>query len=336
MRFWKKTVFSTLSIFVKNLSNVVSFPTLQFEKMMRVATFASVTGCLGYTGFNGADAPGNWNMPAEGGNFGGDVAKSLPEINVQYHYPHVDAATMLAEAQDDISLANRINAAAHELKFDEAVLHSLPTSFLQGSEEGEIYSTMANAGVSAGANGQNGMWEMMLGLAHAARPHSFLQKAEPVEMLPPGIASGAQARVSDETPYTLNLSPPADSAGETNGLMSSLFKIENMREAAIEGSSIAEKQRLLNAEISRVHALVAGSRHKSFLQYAGMVRKADYEIDLHEPAESRGDIQAAANSVLKAESSAMQTVSSADAALKKDLLTAEMGKIRRIVAGAFR
>ena len=163
-----------------------------------------------------------------------------------------------------------------------------------------------------------------------------IPKIDPLEMLPPGIASGLAAKIQEEQPYTLNLMPPEESAPESAAAADALMEVEKIREHGIEGAAVAEKQRLLNAEISKIHAIVAAARHHSFLRsfYSSMAPTPDYTVVLHAPSESKADIDAATNALLKVEAAKLQSGASADAAAKRRLLAAELAKIRSIVAGS--
>ena len=162
---------------------------------------------------------------------------------------------------------------------------------------------------------------------------------DPLEMLPPGVAGGVAAAVRDETPYTLNLMPPSESSVEQNGLIDSYMAIESGHERAMEASAVAAKQRLLNAEIAKVHSIVAGHNSRSaFLQrsvYSTLAPKADHTFVLHPPAEDKAAIDAAANSILKVEAAKAASAAKADAELKQQLLNREISKIGDIVRGAF-
>ena len=161
-------------------------------------------------------------------------------------------------------------------------------------------------------------------------------KIDPMEMIPPGIASGLVARIQEEQPYTLNLMPPEEAAPESAALADTVMEVEKIREHGIEAAAVAEKQRLLNAEISKIHAIVAAARHHSFLRsfYSSMVPKADYIVVLHAPSESKADIDAATNALLKVEAAKLQAGAASDAAAKRRLLAAELAKIKSIVAGS--
>ena len=156
------------------------------------------------------------------------------------------------------------------------------------------------------------------------------QIADPLEIIPPGVAGGIVAKARDSTPWTVNLMPPSESAAETAGLIDSFMAIEKGAEKSLEESALAGKQRLLNAEIAKVHSIVAGARHHSFL-----APHADHQFVLHPPTEDKASIDAAVASILKVESGRSSAAAANDAALKQAMLSAEVGKIGRIVSGAF-
>merc|ERR1712224_667738 len=120
---------------------------------------------------------------------------------------------------------------------------------------------------------------------------------------------------------------PEQSSQEVAANVDDSLPAERGFQAGIDEDSIAAKQRLLNAEIHKVHALVGG-RRSSFLE--GLVRKADYEVNLHEPAESSADIDAAVNNILKTETGKMGSSSKTFSADKARLLQQELAKISSI------
>ena len=158
-------------------------------------------------------------------------------------------------------------------------------------------------------------------------PVALAVRLDPLELMPPGVTSGLVAKSSDTQPYTLDLHAPEESVAAVSSQIDSIFKIERANEKNMEHMDIAEKQRLLNDEISKVRQLVQHSRH-SFLR-----RAADYYINLHAPSESKSDIDAAAGNVLKSVAARASSDASADAALKAQLLALEMGKIKSIAGG---
>ena len=295
-----------------------------------------VGGVSAYTSVNSPSAPGNWNFPTEASVFGAQEVKNLPDINVRFHYPAQDAGKFLADAEDSMNFQSRLAALKNEQQYDAQLLKA---SFLKKGGEDAAYSAMSNVAAQSVPSYDAG-FEMLLGLAHSPRPHvhaggacvgascrqqSFL-KVDPLEILPPGIATGIVAKASDRQPYTLNLMAPEE--GNTNTMVDSIYKIERSNEKSIEALSIANKQRLLNAEISKVRNIVRNAR-KSFLR-----KSADYEIDLHPPTESKSQIDADVNTILKTIAARSASEGAADAALKAQLLAAEIGKIRAITAGA--
>ena len=158
------------------------------------------------------------------------------------------------------------------------------------------------------------------------------------DVLPPGIASGINARVGDTQEWTLALHPPEEDRRLVGSMIDSIMKIENANERAMQSDYIAEKQKILNAEIGRVRALVAGAKKSSFLEssnYGDLRRVADYQINLHEPEESASDIQSELKAIAKVEN-AKASASAADyTADKQRLLNAALKKVRQIVGAAF-
>ena len=157
------------------------------------------------------------------------------------------------------------------------------------------------------------------------------------DVLPPGVSSGINARLGDTQEWTLALHPPEEDRKLVGSMIDSIMKIENENERAMQGDYIAEKQKILNAEISRVRALVANSKKASFLgssNYGDLRRVADYQINLHEPGESASDIQAEIKAITKVEN-AKASASAADyIADKQRLLNAALKKVRQIVGAA--
>ena len=161
---------------------------------------------------------------------------------------------------------------------------------------------------------------------------TLVAAVDPLELLPPGVSSGLAAKLSDEQPYTLNLMPPEEATSTLNAQVDSLFKIEKAHERGMEQLSVAQKQRILNAEIAKVKDIVAHAAHKSFLR---KVMSVDHEIDLHPPVESAADIQASVNEILKSVTGRAQSEAAYDNVMKQQLLAAEIGKIKQIVASAY-
>jgi hypothetical protein len=281
-----------------------------------------LTSATAYTSYNSPDTPGNWNLPSDSG-FGADLgAHTLPEINIRYKYPNTDASDLLAAAQNEESAAHRLAA--------------VRGSFIQTRGQADIDNALNQIALTDASDSPN-MDSFMLGLQHSARPHrhSFLKFAafDPFELLPTGIAKGMKANMDDNTPYTLVLHAPEESTAGTNSLVDSFAKIETGVERDIEASALAGKQSLMHNELQRIDDLVANSRRRSFLKGIYGSRKADYEIDLHAPSESKADISGDINSILKVSSSRASSGAKQDQALKSALLSAEIAKIGRIVRG---
>ena len=157
------------------------------------------------------------------------------------------------------------------------------------------------------------------------------------DVSPPGISSGINARVGDAQEWTLALHPPEEDKNLASSMIDSIMKVENQNERAMQSDYLAEKQKILNAEIARVHTLVAGARKASFLKqshFGDLRRVADYQINLHEPEETASDIRAELKAIAKVENS-KQSASAADyTSDKQRLLNAAIAKVRQIVASS--
>jgi CPW-WPC domain-containing protein len=133
---------------------------------------ASVSGVAAFTSFNSPLAPGNWNLPTETPAFGAELVKTLPDIGVRYHYPHVDPASILASVEDEMAMQSRLSAVSHELAFDRDALMALAghTSFVKGPEDA-IYGAASGVAVEAPQGSPiDSASELMLGLSHAPHP----------------------------------------------------------------------------------------------------------------------------------------------------------------------
>ena len=144
---------------------------------------------------------------------------------------------------------------------------------------------------------------------------------DPLEILPPGVATGLSA-MSEQSIYTLNLYSPGAASSDA---VDAVFAGENSAATSREAAAVAAKQALLNNEVAAVHAMVG---HRSFL-------RADYQINMHSAPESASDIDAYVNSLMKVESSRAQAAAASASSLKKALLAAEMARIHSIVAHGF-
>ena len=138
--------------------------------MLRI-TACSVVGVSAFTSFNSPLAPGNWNLPTEQPAFGADLVKTLPDINVRFHYPHVDPTTLLAAAEDDMAIQQRLSALGHEMQFDREALQNLAghSSFMRGPEDA-VYNAANGVAVESTSASADSASEMMLGLSHAPHP----------------------------------------------------------------------------------------------------------------------------------------------------------------------
>ncbi|CAD7975903.1 unnamed protein product [Amoebophrya sp. A25] len=169
-------------------------------------------------------------------------------------------------------------------------------------------------------------------LASSAQAVRMNAIPDPLSILPPGVAGGIAAAVSDETPYVLNLMPPTEDGAAMNGLIDSFAGIEKSHEQAIEAEAVADKQRLLAAELQKVRSIVA-AKHSAFLM-TPLAPKADHAFVLHAPSESASDISGAVNSIMIVETAIAQQADSGAAAMKKALLAHEIAAIGSIVRGA--
>merc|ERR1719230_629499 len=86
-----------------------------------------------------------------------------------------------------------------------------------------------------------------------------------IPFLPPGVGSALQGARLRHEDLTLALHPPEEDQKVVNDSLDSLLKIEQLVGKASERDFIAQKQRLLNAEVGQIHAMVAGAGKTSFL-----------------------------------------------------------------------
>ncbi len=89
------------------------------------------------------------------------------------------------------------------------------------------------------------------------------EKVQGISILPPGIATGLAAKARSLQPVTLAMSPPEEDSHAVNTAIDGFLKVEQLRSKAAETAEVAQKQRLLNAEIAKIHSIVGGS---SFLK----------------------------------------------------------------------
>ena len=159
--------------------------------------------------------------------------------------------------------------------------------------------------------------------------------AEKFAFLPSGVATGLNAAVRAESPLTLAMNPPEEDSHMVNSQIDALLKIENLASKAAETAQIADKQRLLNAEISKIHQIVGASR-RSFLQKRGIfgdiIPAGEYTVNVHAPEENAAEIEASINALLKVENRKAAAANADFAADKQRLLDAEKGALRKILA----
>ena len=143
--------------------------------------------------------------------------------------------------------------------------------------------------------------------------------------LPPGVASGLYAAGPGNDDYELVFHPPQEDTKMVNDAIDSVLKIEETADAARSADYLAEKQRLLNAEIAKVHSLIGNS-------FLGSVRRtADWAINMHAPEESASDVHANLAAIRRTEASKAASANAEYTANKRRLIAAEIAKIHHIV-----
>lgn len=151
----------------------------------------------------------------------------------------------------------------------------------------------------------------------------------PTTNLPPGIATGFENYRLKQRDVTIALYPPEEDENIVKQNVDNLLKVELLHGKAIDSDIIAEKQRLLNAEIAKVHDLVRYSRSSFLRDYP----ESDYQLNVHPPESNSAEIDAALKALLKVEN-VKSAVENADyQADKKALLLAELRAARAIGAG---
>merc|ERR1719253_112998 len=113
----------------------------------------------------------------------------------------------------------------------------------------------------------------------------------------------------------------------TSDAIDSVLKIEEGMERAHESDFVGEKQKLLNAELAKVHQMVAS--RKSFL--GGLRRTADYSITMHAPEETASDVRSALKAIRRVEAAKQSSAMADYVADKQRLLNAEIAKIHSLV-----
>ena len=109
---------------------------------------------------------------------------------------------------------------------------------------------------------------------------ALAEKAQGISILPPGIATGLAAKARSLQPVTLAMHPPEEDAHAVNTAIDGFLKVEQLRSKSAEAAEVAQKQRLLNAEIAKIHSIVGGA---SFLRgpMGDIVPSSDYTVNVH-------------------------------------------------------
>ena len=148
---------------------------------------------------------------------------------------------------------------------------------------------------------------------------SFL-KTQDKGIVPPGIFGWAANKLNQDQDWELDLYPGAGGSASAAGKDLEQF--------------LAQKQRMLNAEAEKVHAMAV---NRGFLKtkspFGTMIKDSEFQVNVHVPNESAGDLQSQANAILKVENSRAASANADFVANKKALLAAEIGEMRRIVGG---
>ena len=139
--------------------------------MRVVIAISSAIGVSAFTSFNSPLAAGNWNFPTNDPAFGAELVKTLPDINVRFHFPHTDPTSILAAAEDEMAVQHRISDLQHEMSFDREALMNLAghSSFMRGPEDA-VYNAANGVAVESTSASTDSASEMMLGLSHAPHP----------------------------------------------------------------------------------------------------------------------------------------------------------------------
>lgn len=96
-----------------------------------------------------------------------------------------------------------------------------------------------------------------------------------------------------------------------------------MGEKASDADYYAARQRLLNAEMAKIHEMVGKS---SFVQ--SMAR--GYQINMHQPSENASEINSKMGSLAKYEAGKSSSANADFIAQKRDLLSAAMNAVRHM------
>ena len=85
------------------------------------------------------------------------------------------------------------------------------------------------------------------------------EKAQGFFFLPPGVATGLAAKKLESEPVTLAMHPPEEDAHSVNTGIDALLKVSQLESKHAETAEVSAKQRLLNAEIAKIHS-IAGKK----------------------------------------------------------------------------
>lgn len=137
-----------------------------------LASLAALPGALAYTSYNAPMAPGNENIRSENG-FQAELEKGLPTINVQYRFNPAKTApeASLAQVEEELAFSRRLADDARQFRHDAAQTAAIAAGVGAGSF---LQKQAPPAGVrmeSAAGHEYADLGEVMLGIAHAARPH---------------------------------------------------------------------------------------------------------------------------------------------------------------------
>jgi hypothetical protein len=261
--------------------------------VMRSSTFvacvATGASALKYSGLNAPSLPGNWNFPGEG-TFGADVAKSLPDINIRYHYP-----TSFLKGQSEIDSALGSVPVSSGGSSDNGALDMLlgmahsprPTSFMKVDP-----LTILPPGVASGvAASSDDSTPYTLNLhppeADAAEMNQRMNSLAKIEdtkeqEMEMKFATERQSMIDDEVQmvhelvashrrssflqsmyrpadYEVVLHAPSESASDVTASTNAILKVEGAKASKAAASDAALKNALLSAEIAKIAAIVAGS-----------------------------------------------------------------------------
>jgi hypothetical protein len=161
--------------------------------------------------------------------------------------------------------------------------------------------------------------------------------AADLPFLPPGVQSGIEGKRASLSDVTLVLHPPEEDIADAKSSVDALLEVEKLGQRAVTADYLAAKQGLLNAEIAKIHEMVAG-RRASFLQkaeadlFGDLVSSSDYEVTLHAPEESAAEMKAGISNLLKVEAEKQASTAKQFADDRAALIAAAVSKIHSTVA----